>query len=116
MKLIAKTLLITLLMTASSAYAKYSEIGVASWYGPGFQGKKTASGAIFNTHKLTAAHKHLKLGSLVRVTNLENGRSTVVKITDRGPFARKRIIDLSHAAKTALGMGGTAKVKLAVID
>jgi rare lipoprotein A len=94
----------------------FTQSGIASWYGPGFQGRKTASGERFNTHDMTAAHKTLSFGSLVKVTNQENGKSVVVKINDRGPFIRGRIIDLSHAAKEELGMGGLADVIIEVID
>jgi rare lipoprotein A len=94
----------------------FTQSGIASWYGPGFQGRKTASGERFNTHDMTAAHKTLPFGSFVKVTNQENGKSVVVKINDRGPFIRGRIIDLSHAAKEELGMGGLADVIIEVID
>ena len=95
-------------------YSGYVEIGIASWYGPGFHGRKTASGEFYNMYKLTAAHKTLPLGTYVRVINLENGKSVVVKINDRGPFVPGRIIDLSYAAAKRIGMlkKGTAKVKL----
>ena len=95
-----------------------AQTGQASWYGvgDGFQGRKTASGERFNTHAFTAAHRTLPFGTKVKVTNLNNGRSVFVRITDRGPYAGKnRIIDLSHAAKSAIGMGGTAKVSLQVV-
>ncbi|MBK7255497.1 MAG: septal ring lytic transglycosylase RlpA family protein [Ignavibacteria bacterium] len=72
---------------------------MASWYGPGFQGRKTANGERFNTYEMTAAHKTLPFNTLIKVTNLDNGVSTVVRINDRGPFVRGRIIDLSNAAK-----------------
>jgi rare lipoprotein A (peptidoglycan hydrolase) len=93
-------------------------IGEASWYGPGFRGKRTASGAIFNAKKLTAAHKTLPLGSKVRITDLSNGKSVDVKINDRGPFVEGRIIDLSPAAARALGMihRGTVRVKVKLLD
>ncbi|RUM43198.1 MAG: septal ring lytic transglycosylase RlpA family lipoprotein [Desulfurobacterium sp.] len=92
----------------------YVEVGIASWYGPGFHGKRTASGEFYNMYKLTAAHKTLPLGTYVKVINLENGKSVVVKINDRGPFVPGRIIDLSYAAAKRIGMlkKGTAKVKL----
>ena len=93
-----------------------AQTGVASWYGPGFNGKKTASGEAFNTHSLTAAHKTLKFGTKVKVTNLNNGRSVFVRINDKGPFVKGRVIDLSHAAKNAIGMGGTARVLLEVLN
>lgn len=91
--------------------------GYASWYGPHFQGRLTANGEIFDTNKFTAAHKSLPFGSIVKVTNLQNHRSVVVRINDRGPYYGGRIIDLSHAAAKVLGMlePGTAKVKLDVL-
>lgn len=96
----------------------FTETGLASWYGPGFDGKKTASGERFDQNALTAAHKTLQLPSLVRVTNLENGKSIVVRVTDRGPFHSTRVIDLSKRAAELLGfrMKGTAKVKLQVLE
>ncbi len=90
--------------------------GVASWYGPGFQGRKTANGERFNTHEMTAAHKTLPFNTLVKVTNLNNGISTVVRINDRGPFIRGRIIDLSNAAKNELQMGGLAQVVIEIYN
>lgn len=92
----------------------FVQVGIASWYGPGFHGSKTASGEIYNMFKLTAAHKTLPLGTYVKVINLENGKSVIVKINDRGPFVKGRIIDLSYAAAKRLGMlkKGTAKVKI----
>lgn len=93
---------------------EYSETGIASWYGPGFDGKKTASGERFDMNELTAAHRTLQMPSLVRVTNLDNGRSLVVRVNDRGPFKRGRVIDLSKRAAELLGFkgNGTAKVRL----
>lgn len=108
-----KSIILTLTFLFSSA--SFAQTGTASWYGPGFQGKKTASGRLFNTHALTAAHKTLKFGTKVKVTNLHNGKSVFVTITDRGPFVRGRVIDLSKAAKSAIGMGGTAPVSLEVM-
>lgn len=77
--------------------------GRVSWYGPGFHGRRTANGEIFDTHDLTMAHRSLAFGSEVRVTNLENGRSVVVRVNDRGPYVRGRVADLSHAAARELG-------------
>jgi rare lipoprotein A len=77
--------------------------GQASWYGPGFHGKKTASGEIFDQSRLTAAHKTLPLGTKAKVTNLENGNTVEVEINDRGPYVGQRVIDLSRAAANALG-------------
>jgi rare lipoprotein A len=82
------------------------ETGLASWYGPKFHGKLTASGEVFNQEKFTAAHPTLPWGSRVKVTNLDNGKSVDVRINDRGPFGRGRIIDVSWAAARALGMVG----------
>ena len=95
----------------------HSETGIASWYGPGFQGKKTASGETFDTRELTAAHRTLQMPSLVRVTNLENGKSVIVRVNDRGPFARGRVIDVSQRAAELLEFKnqGTAKVRLDVL-
>lgn len=90
--------------------------GVASWYGPGFQGRKTANGERFNTHEMTAAHKTLPFNTLVKVTNLNNGVTAVVRINDRGPFVRGRIIDLSHAAKQEIQMGGLAEVRIEIFN
>lgn len=89
--------------------------GIASWYGPGFNGKATSSGEIYNMYAMTAAHRTLPFGTMVRVHDLENGRSTVVRINDRGPFVEGRIIDLSYAAAQALGMDGTALVRLHIL-
>jgi rare lipoprotein A len=94
------------------------QTGIASWYGPGFHGQATASGAIYNQYDLTAAHQTLPLGSRVMVTNLNNGKSIEVLVNDRGPFAKERIIDLSHAAAQSIDMigPGTAPVRIAVIE
>lgn len=95
-----------------------TEVGRASWYGPTFYGKRTASGSIFRKHALTAAHRTLPLGSTVRVTNLANGRSVDVLINDRGPFVSGRIIDLSWEAANRLEIigPGTGLVKLTVLS
>jgi rare lipoprotein A (peptidoglycan hydrolase) len=91
--------------------------GKASWYGPGFDGKKTATGEIFDKREFTAAHRSLPLGSKARVTNLENGKSVDVEINDRGLLAAGRVIDLSQAAARALGIivAGTARVKVELV-
>ena len=89
--------------------------GEASWYGPGFAGRRTSSGEVYDPSALTAAHRSLPFGSQVRVTNVANGASVIVRINDRGPFVGGRIIDLSQAAKQAIGMGGTAWVRIEVI-
>ncbi len=97
---------------------KRVEVGWASWYGKDFHGRRTASGAVYDMHQLTAAHKTLPLGTSAMVTHLDNGKSVMVTINDRGPFVRGRIIDLSYAAAQALGMAdeGVAKVRVEVVD
>ncbi len=99
-------------------YTHYNEIGVASWYGGDFHNKLTANGDVFNRHALTAAHRTLPLPSIVRVTNLENGRSIYVKINDRGPFSNDRILDVSERAAQVLGFSrnGTALVSIKYMD
>lgn len=94
------------------------EQGKCSWYGPGFHGRKTASGERFNTNAMTAAHKTLPLGSEVEVTNVRNGRTIRVRINDRGPFIKGRIIDLSYAAAKALDTvrAGTGDVQIRIIS
>ncbi len=96
----------------------YVEEGIASWYGPGFHGRRTASGERYNMYAFTAAHKILPMGTKVLVINLENGRRTIVRINDRGPFVKGRIIDLSYAAARALGMHkkGTARVRIIALS
>ena len=91
--------------------------GMASWYGSKFDGRRTANGERYDMHQLTAAHPTLPFGTLVQVTNVENGRQVVVRINDRGPFGRRRVIDLSYAAARELRMvgPGTARVELAVL-
>lgn len=92
----------------------FVEVGVASWYGPGFHGKTTSSGERFNQYAMTAAHKILPLGTKVRVTSLDNGKSVIVRINDRGPFVDDRVIDLSRAAGTRIGIvaKGTGRVRI----
>lgn len=100
--------------TSPATTAKLPQTGEASWYGTQHQGKQTASGTIYDQARLTAAHPSLPFGSKIKVTNLANGKSVEVEITDRGPFAGNRIIDLSQAAARALEMmeSGTATVRL----
>lgn len=110
------SLVATTCMTTTHAHARTAsraQAGMASWYGPGFHGKRTASGERFNTRALTAAHRTLPFGARVRVTNKSNGRSIVVRINDRGPFTGGRVIDLSNASARAIGVSGVAKVALA---
>ncbi len=94
------------------------QVGVASWYGKEFHGKPTASGEPFDMYDLTAAHRTLPLGTRCKVTNLENGRETVLKINDRGPFVRGRILDCSYGAAQRLGFAGKglAKVRIEVLE
>ena len=96
----------------------YDETGIASWYGPGFHGKYTANGELYDQNAMTAAHRTLPMPSLVQVTNLENGRSVRVRVNDRGPFAHGRIIDMSKRAAELLGFTnqGTAKVRVQVLE
>lgn len=92
----------------------YAETGVASWYGPDFHGRKTSNGETYNMNAMTAAHKTLPMNVYVRVTNQSNGKQSVVRINDRGPFVKGRIIDLSYAAAHEVGMvgPGTAPVRI----
>jgi rare lipoprotein A len=96
---------------------EYDETGIASWYGPGFHGKKTASGETYDQNDLTAAHRTLPLPSLVRVTNLSNGRQITLKVNDRGPFAHGRILDVSRRGAQLLDFErtGTAKVRVEIL-
>lgn len=96
---------------------QYVETGIASWYGPQFHGKQTANGEIFDMNALSAAHRTLPMPSVVRVVNLENGRSLIVRVNDRGPFARGRIIDMSRRAAQILGFqrNGTARVRVEIV-
>lgn len=96
----------------------YSETGIASWYGPAFHGRPTANGEIFDMNALTAAHRTLPMPSMVRVTNLENGRAVVLRVNDRGPFAHGRIIDVSRRAAQLLGFErqGTARVRVEILE
>ena len=125
-QLLKLTLIFTLLYFMSCSVAKekkessnyvFYEKGKASWYGSGFNGKKTASGETFNMNKLTAAHKTLKFGTLVRVTNLNNNKSVIVRINDRGPFKKGRVIDLSKKAALTVDMinDGVIPVKLELV-
>ena len=101
-----------------SSSASYLERGVASWYGPGFHKERTSTGEPYDMYGMTAAHKTLPLPAYVRVTNLQNGRSVVVRVNDRGPFVNNRIIDLSYTAASRLDMlrNGTAMVEVRALD
>lgn len=111
-----KSIIVTLLFLFVSNVN--AQVCTASFYGvgDGFNGKKTASGKIFNTNSMMVAHRTLKFGTKLKVTNLKNKKSVFVTVQDRGPFVKGRCIDLSNAAKTAIGMGGTAKVSLEVLN
>jgi rare lipoprotein A len=91
--------------------------GIASWYGPNFHGKKTSNGEWYDMYAMTAAHKTLPMNTVVKVTNLLNGKSAIVRINDRGPFVKNRIIDLSYAAAKKIGVvaSGTAPVRLEIL-
>jgi rare lipoprotein A len=95
----------------------WTQSGKVSWYGPGFHGRQTANGEIFDTNELTMAHRSLAFGSRVRVTNLDNGRSIVVRVNDRGPYVGGRIGDLSRAAALRLGFveGGVVHARIELI-
>ncbi len=107
----------TVMPPAGYYYDGYQERGIASWYGSDFDGKPTASGEIYNMYASTAANKTLPLGTIVRVRNLNNGKTTVVRINDRGPFVKGRIIDLSYKAAKDIGIDrtGTAPVVIKII-
>ncbi len=96
---------------------EYDETGIASWYGPNFHGKPTANGEVFDMNEVTAAHKTLPLPSRARITNLENGRSIIVRINDRGPFVNGRVLDASRKSAQMLGFEkqGTAKVRVEIL-
>jgi len=98
-------------------YGDYMQTGFASWYGGKFHGRSSADGSVFNKNKFTAAHKSLPFGTVVQVTNMYNGKKCIVKITDRGPFVKGRIIDLSKVAANEIGMlsSGVSKVKVEVL-
>ena len=102
------------LYTPLADHTGFAQEGTASWYGPDFHGKLTSNGEVYNMYSMTAAHKTLPLGVYVRVHNLANGRQAVVRINDRGPFVKGRIIDLSYAAAKNLGVvgPGTAPVRI----
>lgn len=106
---------VAVIETVSEAMSRL-ETGIASWYGRRFHGRKTASGEAFDMYALTAAHPKLPFGSWVRVRNLVNGRSVDVRINDRGPHVKRRIIDLSRAAARALGVAGTHQVEISPLD
>ena len=103
-----------------STYSKHKKIykGVASWYGPNFHGKLTANGEVYDQYGVTAAHKELPLNTIARVTNLDNDKSIILRINDRGPYAKNRILDCSYGAAKKLDFinNGTANVKIEIIE
>ncbi len=103
-------------LTAGASAAGFRQRGVASYYGEGFDGNLTASGEVFHMNELTCAHPSLPFGTVLRVTNLDNGKETTVRVNDRGPYYGGRIVDLSYGAAQELGMleAGTARVLLEV--
>ena len=103
---------------ASNTVRRFSQTGVASWYGRQFHGRKTANGETFDMNGLTAAHRSLPLNCYIRVTNKDNGKSVVVKVNDRGPFHGNRVVDLSYGAAKSLGItnAGTARVNIERVD
>ncbi len=112
------TLFVAFLFVQGCASTKrITESGMASWYGPNFHGKTTANGERYDQNELTAAHKTLPFNSVVRVTNLDNGKQVTVRINDRGPYARGRVIDLSRAAASEVDMigPGVARVRIEVL-
>ena len=128
----SKIILLLLLLTSTSIEAKERQkvvhhkvsihkskvnplVGTASYYGPGFHGKTTSSGESFTQNKLTAAHRTIAMNSMVKVTNLENNKSVIVRITDRGPWKKGRILDLSKSAAQVIKMDGLAKVSLQIL-
>lgn len=110
---------LTVALSPASQVLAHAEtiVGTASWYGPGFHGRTTANGEKYDMNAMTAAHKSLKFGTKVKVTNSNNGKSVVVRINDRGPFVGSRVIDLSKRAASAIDMigPGTAKVTIEVL-
>jgi rare lipoprotein A len=108
---------VTLLMIVNLCLAQKAETGLASFYSDSFEGKKTASGELYRSSKLTAAHRTLAFGTRVRVTNLSNKKSVVVTINDRGPFVKERIVDLSRAAAAKLDFmdKGVTRVQVEVV-
>jgi rare lipoprotein A len=114
-KIAITTVILSLLLCAGAATAQ--EVGIASFYHDFFNGKRTASGELYDSRKLTAAHKSLPIGTMIKVTNLSNDRSIVVRVNDRGPYVKGRVLDLSRAAADQLGYvaAGSAKVSVEVI-
>jgi len=118
MSLFGRTLITAALLLglASHAHAGTIEVGYASWYGPGFHGRRAANGEIFDQSKLTAAHPALPMGTRIKVTNVENGREVTLRVNDRGPYVKGRIVDVSRAAARLLGFArkGLALVRIEI--
>lgn len=100
--------------TAAPHSSGRAQVGMASWYGPGFAGRLTANGERFDPSALTCAHRTFKFGTMLEVTNLDNGRSVLVRVNDRGPYAKNRVIDLSEEAARRLGMIEKGHVKVRI--
>ena len=110
--------LVFFIFCLTSTLSIAAEEGIASYYSDVFQGKKTASGSVYDRNKLTAAHKKLPFGTKVKITDLKNNKSVIVTITDRGPYSKKRMVDLSYAAAKEIDLikAGISKVKLEIIE
>ena len=106
------------MLESNTVLTPRTQIGVASWYGPEFQGLPTASGVPFNMEEMTCAHRNLPLGTSIRVTNLRNSKSLVLKVTDRGPYVGNRVLDVSMAAAERLGFmhAGLTHVRIQVVS
>ena len=118
-KSIVLVLILSFFFSLSSfSVENYPQYGNASWYGGPLHGKKTASGERFDMYSFTGAHRELPFGTIIRVTNLRNGKEVYIKVNDRGPFVKDRIVDLSHAAAKAIGFNrrGVIRVKIEVIS
>lgn len=98
-----KQLMIVIACILASVLPAHASFGIASWYGPGFHGRLTASGEIFNQYAMTVAHKQLPFGTTIRITNIRNGKSVIAKVNDRGPFIKGRVLDLSKGVNNILG-------------
>lgn len=117
MKIISIIFLIVLSLffpLSSGSVENYPQYGNASWYGGKFHGRKTASGERFNKHSFTAAHRKLPFGSILRVTNLRNGKQVYIRVNDRGPFIRGRMLDMSLAAAEAIAFNGRGVIRVKV--
>lgn len=112
MKNFAPTALGAAVLFGALSFSAQANTGVASYYGPGFAGKKTASGERFNPGAMTAAHRSLPFGTRLKLTNLANGASVIVRVNDRGPFIHGRVLDVSHGAARVLGMTGAGTARL----